>query len=35
LVEEWLRYYHYVRPHASLGNLTPYEFSSNLESVYL
>ena len=32
---EWLEEYNSIRPHASLGNKTPYEFSSNLESVYL
>jgi len=32
---EWLEEYNSIRPHASLGNLTPYEFSANLESVYL
>ena len=32
---DWLEEYNSIRPHASLGNNTPYEFSSNLESVYL
>ena len=32
---EWLEEYNSIRPHASLGNKTPYEFSANLESVYL
>jgi transposase InsO family protein len=32
---EWLEDYNSIRPHASLGNKTPYEFSANLESVYL
>ena len=32
---EWLEEYNAIRPHASLGNLTPYEFAANLESVYL
>ena len=32
---EWLDEYNSIRPHASLGNKTPYEFSSNLESVSL
>ena len=32
---EWLEEYNSIRPHASLGNKTPYEYSSNLESVYL
>jgi putative transposase len=32
---EWLEEYNSIRPHASLGNKTPLEFSSNLESVYL
>ena len=27
--------YNSIRPHASPGNLTPYEFASNLENVYL
>jgi putative transposase len=30
-----LHEYNAIRPHASLGNLTPYEFAANLESVYL
>ena len=32
---EWLEEYNSIRPHASLGNKTPYEYSSNLESVSL
>jgi len=32
---EWLEEYNSIRPHASLGNKTPNEFSSNLENVYL
>lgn len=32
---EWLEEYNSIRLHASLGNKTPYEFSANLESVYL
>ncbi|MBM3136907.1 MAG: transposase, partial [Chloroflexi bacterium] len=32
---DWLHEYNSIRPHASLGNLTPYEFAANLESVYL
>lgn len=32
---EWLEEYNAIRPHASLGNLTPYEFAANLKSVYL
>jgi len=32
---EWLEEYNSIRPHASLGNKTPYEYSSNPESVYL
>jgi putative transposase len=32
---EWLEEYNSIRPHAALGNKTPYEYSSNLESVYL
>ena len=32
---DWLEEYNSIRPHASLGNKTPYEFSANLESVYL
>jgi len=32
---EWLEEYNSIRPHASLGNKTPYEYSSNIASVYL
>jgi len=32
---EWLEEYNSIRPHASLGNKTPYEFSAKIESVYL
>ena len=32
---EWLEEYNSIRPHAALGNKTPYEYFSNLESVYL
>ncbi len=32
---KWLEEYNFFLPHASLGNKTPYEYSSNLESVYL
>jgi len=32
---DWLQDYNAIRPHASMGNLTPYEFAANLESVYL
>ena len=32
---EWLEEYNSIRPHASPGNLTPYEFTDNLESVYI
>jgi len=32
---EWLEEYNSIRPHASLGNQTPYEFAANLEGVYL
>ena len=35
ITNEWLQEYNSIRPNASLGNKTPYEFSSNLESVYL
>lgn len=35
ITAEWLHDYNTIRPHASLGNLTPYEFAANLESVYL
>jgi len=35
ITADWLEEYNSIRPHASLGNKTPYEFSSNLESVYL
>lgn len=30
LTEEWMEEYNYKRPHESLGNLTPYEWKSNL-----
>ena len=32
---EWLEEYNSIRPHASLGNKNPYEFSAKLESVCL
>ena len=32
---DWLEEYNSIRPHASLGNKTPYEFAANIESVYL
>jgi len=32
---DWLEEYNSIRPHASLGNKTPYEFSARIESVYL
>jgi len=32
---EWLEEYNSIRPHASLGNKTPYEFSAETVSVYL
>ena len=35
ITADWLHEYNTIRPHASLGNLTPYEFAANLESVYL
>lgn len=35
ITADWLQEYNAIRPHASLGNLTPYEFAANLESVYL
>jgi len=35
ITADWLHEYNSIRPHASLGNLTPYEFAANLESVYL
>ena len=35
ITANWLHDYNSIRPHASLGNQTPYEYSSNLESVYL
>lgn len=35
ITTDWLHEYNTIRPHASLGNLTPYEFVANLESVYL
>jgi len=31
----WLEEYNSIRPHATLGNKTPNEYSANLESVYL
>ena len=35
ITAEWLYEYNVIRPHASLGDLIPYEFAANLESVYL
>lgn len=35
ITADWLHDYNSIRPHASLGNQTPYEFSANLENVYL
>jgi putative transposase len=35
ITAEWLWEYNSIRPHAALDNKTPYEFSDNLESVYL
>jgi len=35
ITADWLHDYNAIRPHASLGNKTPYEFSAILESVYL
>ncbi len=35
ITSDWLKEYNSIRPHASLVNKTPYEYSSNLESVYL
>ena len=32
---DWLEEYNCIRPHASLGNKTPYEFSARFEGVYL
>ena len=32
---EWLEEYNSIRPHSALENKTPFEFSANLESVYL
>ena len=32
---DWLDKYNSIRPHASLGNEIPYEYSSNRERVYL
>ena len=31
----WLHEYNAIRPHASLGNQTPFEFAANQKSVYL
>ncbi|HAF62037.1 MAG TPA: hypothetical protein DCK95_06895 [Anaerolineaceae bacterium] len=35
ITAEWLQDYNTIRPHAALGNQTPYEYSANLENVYL
>ena len=35
ITADWLHDYNSIRPHASLGNKTPYEFSARIESVYL
>ena len=35
ITADWLHDYNSIRPHASLGNLTPYEFAAHLECVYL
>ena len=32
LIEEWRKHYNDVRPHSSLGYLTPREFSKKQES---
>lgn len=34
ITAEWLDEYNSIRPHAALGNKTPFELSSNLASVY-
>ena len=30
VIEDWRWLYHYVRPHRSLGNITPQRFAENL-----
>jgi putative transposase len=35
LIEQWRRHYNEVRPHSSLGYLTPQEFKSQIKSVHL
>jgi putative transposase len=32
LIEEWRRHYNEVRPHSSLGYLTPMEFKTQIKS---
>jgi len=34
ITADWLHEYNSFRPHASLGNQTPYEFAASLENVY-
>ena len=35
ITAEWLIDYNSIRPHAALGNQTPYEYSAETVSVYL
>ena len=35
ITADWLQDYNAIRPHASLGNLTPYEYSAETVGVYL
>jgi putative transposase len=35
IIEQWRRHYNEVRPHSSLGYLTPLEFKSKIKSVHL
>jgi Integrase core domain len=32
MIETWRRHYNEVRPHSSLGNLTPAEFVANVKN---
>jgi putative transposase len=35
ITADWLHGYNSIRPHASLGNQTPYEYSTETDGVYL
>jgi putative transposase len=35
ITADWLLDYNSIRPHASLGNLTPYEYSTETVGVYI